>query len=377
MARARRGRGEGGVGELPGGLWYAELSLGFDGAGKRIRKRVYGGTKQAVLTALREIQDRAAKGGIPAAGSMTVARLLDSWLAAMKPAWSAGTFASHAQHVRNHLSPMIGGVRLAQLHSLHVQTLMENLEGKGVSASMRRHVAVTLRAALAFSVRMKLSLVNVALPVPLPAKSKHNSVGLTPEQVGAILSAAEGDRLFSLYVLAVDSGLRQGELLALQWNDLDLEKGTVRVCKSLEEVGGSLNLKQPKTKSASRTVAMSDTTVRALKDHRKAMLAEGHCNPTAPVFCGSRRGQWLRKSDLFRHSFRPILDRAGVKCRFHDLRHASATLLLASGIDVKTVQSRLGHSSATVTLDIYCHAIDRGQQQAAAMMNGILASGKG
>ncbi|MBA4066424.1 MAG: hypothetical protein C0501_22465 [Isosphaera sp.] len=103
------------------------------------------------------------------------------------------------------------------------------------------------------------------------------------------------------------------------------------------------------------------------------MLAEGRCTPDTPVFCGSRRGQWLRKSDVYRHSFAPILKRAGLKFRFHDLRHASASLLLASGVDVKTVQSRLGHSAAAVTLDIYAHAIDRGQQTAADAMQGILA----
>jgi integrase len=104
------------------------------------------------------------------------------------------------------------------------------------------------------------------------------------------------------------------------------------------------------------------------------MLGEGHCTPETPVFCGSRRGQWLRKSDVFRHSFAPILKRAKLKFRFHDLRHASASLLLADGVDVKTVQSRLGHSAAAVTMDIYAHALDRGQQTAADKMQTLLTA---
>ena len=139
--------------------------------------------------------------------------------------------------------------------------------------------------------------------------------------------------------------------------DIDTERGTVRVNKSLEEVGGNLAIKAPKTPSSIRTVKLSTTTMNALEEHRRAMLAEGHCTPDAPVFCGPRSGTWLRKSDVFRHSFAPILKRASLKFRFHDLRHASATLLLADGVDIKTVQSRLGHSAAAVTLDVYAAAI--------------------
>ena len=174
-----------------------------------------------------------------------------------------------------------------------------------------------------------------------------------------------------MYLLAIDAGLRQGELLGLNWKDLDLDRGTVRVNKALEEVGGQLRIKSPKTKSSKRTVKLSRATAEALEEHRKAMLAEGHCTPDAPVFCGSRRGQWLRKSDVFRHSFTPILAKAGLKFRFHDLRHASASLLLADGVDVKTVQSRLGHSAAAITMDIYAHALDRGQQTAADKMQAL------
>jgi integrase len=168
--------------------------------------------------------------------------------------------------------------------------------------------------------------------------------------------------------------LRQGELLGLYWQDIDLSRGTVRVNWTLEEVKGELKLKEPKTKSSERTVVLSPMSVEALATHRKAMLGEGHCTPETHVFCGSRRGQWLRKSDVYRLSFSPILKRAGLKFRFHDLRHASASLLLADGCDVKTVQARLGRSAAAITMDISAHAIDRGQQVAASKMQGILTT---
>jgi integrase len=371
MPRKRRGRGEGGIGRQ-GDRWFAEVSLGFDGAGKRLRKRVYGTSKQAVQESLRLLQQQADRGGIPDAGSMTVGQTFDRWLAAMRPAWSPGTHQAHDQHVRNHIKGRLGSMRLAKLTALHVQDVAARMEAGGVSASMRRHVLVTLRAGLQWAVRMRLIPDNPSAPIELPRKQAYRSAGLTPAQVATFLKAAVGDRFFALYLLAVDSGLRQGELLALTWTDVDFARGTVTVTKSLEEVGGTLRVKEPKSAAAIRAVAISSSALGALTEHRRAMLAEGHCTPETPVFCGTRRGQHLRKSDLYRLSFAPILVRANLKFRFHDLRHSSASLLLADGTDIKTVQSRLGHSAAAITLDVYAHAIDRGQQVAADKMDAIL-----
>jgi integrase len=371
MAKSRRGRGEGVISQC-NGRWYAEISLGFDGEGKRVRRRVYADSKREAQDELRKLQDLSSKGRVPQAGTMTVGELLDFWLSAMRPTWAAGTHESHDQHVRNHIRPALGGVRLTLLYALHVQNLMTAMEKNEVSAAMRRHVLVTLRAALSYAVKMNFTAVNAAAFVPLPARPRHQSEGISPERVAAFLEAAKGDRLYAMYLVGIDRGLRQGELLGLYWRDIDLTRGTVRVTKALEEVRGELKLKEPKTKSSIRTVVLSPMTLEALGEHRTAMLGAGHCTPDTPVFCGSRRGQWLRKSDVYRLSFSPILKRAGLKFRFHDLRHASASLLLAGGVDVKTVQSRLGHSAAAITMDIYAHAIDRGQQTAADKMQDIL-----
>jgi integrase len=370
MSRKQRGRGEGCIGQQ-GARWFAFISLGYDGNGKRVRKRVYADSKKEAQEELRKMQDEAARGGVTRSGTMTIGELLGSWLEAMKPAWATGTHASHDQHVRNHLRPRLGGVRLSLVTPLHVQRLMAAMEVDEVSAAMRRHVAVTLRAALGWGVKMKLLSTNPALAVSLPSKPRHQSEGLTPQQIGTFLEAAAGYRLYAMYLVAIDAGLRQGELLALTWKDIDAERGTVRVNKALEEVGGNLAIKAPKTPSSIRMVKLSSATTDALAEHRRAMLAEGHCTADSPVFCGPRSGGWLRKSDIFRHSFAPILKRAGLKFRFHDLRHASASLLLSGGVDVKTVQARLGHSAAAITMDVYAHALDRGQQTAADMMQGL------
>jgi integrase len=371
MARARRGRGEGGICQMPSGRWFSEISLGFDGNGKRRRKRIYGDTKADVQAELRKVQEQAGQGRVPNAGSLTVGQVMDRWLEANKPAWAAATHESHSQLNRNHIKPRLGGVRLSLLTALHVQDAMSGFEKDGMSAANRRHVLVTLRGGLGWADEMGLIGSNPAARVPLPQKPAHRSHGLTFDQIGDFLLAAKADRLYPLYVLAVDSGARQGELLGLEWRDVDFNRSAIAIRQSLEEVKGHLRLKPPKTKAGVRTIAISPTALDALQAHRKAMLAEGHCRPDAPVFCGPRQGLHLRKSDIFRRSFAPILNRAKLRFRFHELRHASASLLLADGQDVKTVQARLGHSAAAVTMDIYAHAIDRGQGQAAGRMDSI------
>jgi integrase len=119
---------------------------------------------------------------------------------------------------------------------------------------------------------------------------------------------------------------------------------------------------------------LSAFTLNVLQEHRKAMLAEGNYGPDKPIFCGVRSKTWLRKSDVYRHSFLPILRRAGLSFRFHDLRHACASFLLMAGENYKTVQERLGHSTATMTLNTYSHALEGAQAQAAAKLNNILAN---
>jgi integrase len=120
---------------------------------------------------------------------------------------------------------------------------------------------------------------NPATPVPLAAKPKHQSEGTTPEQVAAFVAAAAGDRLYAMYLLAIDGGLRQGELFGLTWKDVDLDRGTVRVNKSLEEVKGELKLKAPKTAASIRTVKLSATTTAALGEHRKASWRRDTARP--------------------------------------------------------------------------------------------------
>jgi integrase len=370
--RKRRGRGEGAIYRRGDGLWCASVSLGYGENGRPRRKVVYGRSKAEVQDKLRQLQNQAAAGQLSDAGALTVQQILHQWLEAARPSIAKGTWATYRQHVRDLLVPKLGAVRLAKLNSLHVEGLYRTLADDGHGTARQRCAGVTLRAALSWAVRHRLVPDNPVKRVKMPVHARREIKPLEPEQIAAFLQAARPDRLYALYPLALDSGCRQGELLGLIWTDLDWDHAELTISRSLEEVGGELALKEPKTAKSRRTVALSAFTVAALQEHRKAMLAEGSYGPDKPIFCGVRNKTWLRKSDVFRHSFAPILKRAKLTFRFHDLRHACATLLLATGTDVKTVQERLGHSTATMTLNTYSHVMAGAQSQAAAKLNAIL-----
>ena len=170
--------------------------------------------------------------------------------------------------------------------------------------------------------------------------------------------------------LAITTGLRQGELLGLQWDDVDFDGAALHVRHTLHELNGRLWIGEPKTRRARRQVDLPTIAIAALQDHQERMLIEGH--PHGLVFRDTRRGP-LRKSNLVRRSFLPLLKRAGLPAiRFHDLRHTAATLLLAQGVHPKIVQERLGHSQISLTLDTYSHVLPGMGREAASKLDALL-----
>jgi integrase len=366
-ARKRRGRGEGGIRYREDkGLWVAEVRTG---AGQK-RRTVYGRTKQAVQEKLRGLHNEIAAGVSPDATKLTVGQWLARWLELIKPTVEPNTFAPYERHVRLHIKPYIGGLRLAKLSKAQIRGWYGSLAEKGMSAALQRKVGTTLTMALNHAVNDDLLPGNPATKVRKPKAQKPEMVPLDPTQVASFLKAARADRLYALYLTALDSGARPGELFALQWPDIDLEGRCLTITKSLEDLNGALRIKAPKTARGRRRVDLSADTAAALVEHRKTMLAEGHI--AGPVFCDTQGGH-LRISNVRRDSFLPILERAGLPgIRLYDLRHTCATLLLLAGVAAKVVSERLGHSSITLTLDTYSHVLPTMQRRAADLMGQIL-----
>jgi integrase len=372
MARKRRGRGEGSISQRPDGLWHARISLGYDENGKRKRRHIYGKTKQEVQEKLRKLQTDALLGHLTDPTKLTVAEYLKGWLEnTAKLKTSPTTYQRYEQLVRLHISPHIGGVRLERLAPIHVNNLMGELERAGHSAWTRKMAGTLLHNALRHAVRLRLIPHNPSADVPRARPGEREMHTLTEDQVKAFLRAASGKRLYALFALALGSGMRQGELLGLDWSDIDFERGTVTVRRSLAQVKGQFILKEPKSKASRRTIKLPRFALDTLRDHRQAMVKEG--NGSSPVFC-TRTGHFIGKSNLIRQVFRPILKGANdeltkaaeekgdeakplPEIRFHDLRHTHASILLAHGESIKAVSHRLGHSSVELTLRVYVHLL--------------------
>jgi integrase len=341
------------------------------GDGKR--RTVTANTKTELLLKLRKLQGQK-QAGIDG-GNIKVADYLDRWLKASVEGTVAVTTADrYEQVVRLHLVPRIGEVRLDKLTPLHLESLYADLARDGLAAGTRRKIAEVIVNALNHAVGLKLIPSSPAAGVKRPKMEQQEISILDDVQVRALLAEARGVRLGAFFALAVYSGLREGELLALQWSDIDLERRTVRVERTLAQVKGAFLVKEPKTKRSRRTVTVPQAVLDLLLEHKKAMLAEG--NVSASVFC-TRTGGYIARSNLIHQVFQPLLKRAGLSgVRIHDLRHTHASHLLANGVPLKDVSLRLGHSSEALTLKVYAHLLpSSGQELQTKLERLYLANG--
>jgi integrase len=372
MAEARRGWGEGSIFQRKDGRWVCSLSLGYDADGKRVRKTVYGKTKAEVQGKLNKLKEDPTTGLSPDMEKLTVAIFLTRWLEdTAKPTVRRTTYACYESTTRLHVVPEIGHLRLSSLTPMHLQNLYARKLDEGLSPRSVQIIHAVLHRALKQAHRWGMASQNTAAAVDRPRAPKKQMHYLTPDEVSRFWQVASNDRLSALYVLAVTTGMRQGELLGLQWADVDLTQALLTVRRTLTNINGAISVGEPKSAAGSRHIALSMIAVRALEGHREKMAAEGlDCSPW--VFCDTAGGP-IHRQNLVRRSFKPLLKKAGVcDIRFHDLRHTAATLLLFQGVHPKVVQEILGHSQISVTLDTYSHVLPALHRDAADKLDQLL-----
>jgi integrase len=295
-------------------------------------------------------------------GDMPVKVALDFWMSSLKPSVEWYSCRRIEIVVEGHIKPFLGDHRLDKLTPYLIADWYTRMTGAGVTGSSQRRAGQVLRQALGQAVRFKLLQENVAKLIPLPKVRRRDINPLSPTQARFFLDLASTDRWFALYQLALDSGARQGELLALTW--ADLQPPYLSVTKNLTEVGvRKWGIKDTKTRAGRRRVCLTPQTVELLESGRK----EGH-RPMWEV----RGGAFLTRQNLYQYSFRPLVARSGLDIKFHDLRHSCATLLLSSGVNLKVVSERLGHSNSRITLETYCHVLPGDQERAAKTLESIL-----
>jgi integrase len=289
------------------------------------------------------------------------------------------TYQGYERIVRLHIKPTLGRVKLQNLTPTHLRGLYRERLEAGLAPRMVQLIHTTLHKALKEAAADGLVPRNVAGLVRAPRPAGQETNPLTPEQARALLKTASSERLAALYVLAVTTGMRQGELLGLKWEDIDLNAGTLRVRRTLSTaIGGGFGFSPPKTAKGRRNIRLPESALSSLRNHREAQLEKrdgitGLWEDHGLVFT-THVGTPISRQDLITRSFKPLLQRAGLpNIRFHDLRHTCATLLLCRGVHAKLVQELLGHATISVTLDTYSHVLPSMGDHTATAMDDMLS----
>jgi integrase len=381
---ARRAAGEGSVHKRKQGGWQGSVTIPTAG-GSRRRKTVYGTTQREVLAKLAELR-RTINAGLPVPSGrpLTLGAYLDAWLRDTLPgSVRPSTAASYTSLTRQHIIPALGHHRLDRLTAIHIRAFLRAKStetsvrtGRPLSPRTLQYLHAVLRLALEQARRDDLVARNVAGLVAGPRLERTEVHPVTPDEVAQLLAAATTDRLAPLWLLVTALGLRRGEALALRWDDIDLDRGHLRVRATLQRLDGHLiRAEMPKTQSSRRTLPLPTVVVDALRTHRALQLQERLAAPVwqdETLVFTTGIGTPLEPRNVLR-SFQNLCDRAGLRrLRIHDLRHAAASFLLLQGVDMRVVMGTLGHSRLATTSDLYTHLLEPVQRQAADRMDELL-----
>jgi integrase len=366
----KRGNGEGTVRKRPSGKWEARY-YGSDGRQHSITMP----TQSAAIAALRAAHEASAAQLPPPDHTLTVSGWLDEWLdTSVRPRLKPRTVASYENTCDLYIRPAIGRIQLSRLGPRDIARMLASLTARGdLSPTTVRYAFVILKIALARAVKTGRVARNVALLVDAPAKARHELRPLTLEEIGAFQAAIAGHKFEALFLMAIGTGAREGEILGLTWENVDLDAGTFTVRHTLDRT--SRTLAEPKTERSRRDLTLPLPVTAALRRHRSRQDAE---RATARI--------WGNKGFVFAsavggpidagrvtRALHTVLDKAGIRQqRFHDLRHAYATLQLEAGADLFQVSRALGHANIGTTSDIYGHFTQAMSQEMADRMTGIL-----
>jgi len=367
----RRGNGEGTLYRRSDGRWGATVTLDDGG-----RKTYYGHSRMQVQDRLKELARQRDQGLLIASADQLTGDFLARWLEdTVRNSVRPKTYDSYELNVRR-LQPLIGSVRLGSLSPAHVQGAYGALLRRGLSARSVHHAHAVLHRALKQAVLWNMIARNPTDAASRPRPVRTEMKTLSEDEVRRLFETTEDDRMHALWVLLVTTGLRLGEALGLRWDDLDPESGRLAVRRALQrQRGNGLVFVEPKTGKSRRTVHLAAGTLRVLSEHRQRQREARLLNGPAwqegnLVFC-TDIGRPLEGGQVS-WRFHKALGLAGLpRIRLHDLRHTAATILLTRGVHPKVVQEMLGHSTVTLTLDVYSHVVPALHAEAAAQMDAV------
>lgn len=383
--------GNGGMVERTPGHWELTVNLGRDPlTGKRRRHRLtLKGNRTTAKRALRDALQQRDTGFAVLPDKLTVGEWLPRWLARHNAEGhiSGKTLERYSGIVTKHLIPSLGSLRLQALRPDHINDIKARwLSGKQSTAdgplsgsSVHKHLVV-LRQALADATKAGILTRNPADVVTAPSvKVRSERRALTAEEITNLLAAAGGTSYDVPIRFTLATGLREGELLGLRWGDVDLEAGSIQVSRTASYIGGKVVFGAPKSDRSRRTVELSAATVQMLRAHRAAQVE--HRLRLGPVwrehglvFPSPSGTPWLART--FYSGYRKVLTTTTIDnistVNWHGLRHSAATQWIHHGVDIFSVSRRLGHTSASFTMDVYGHLLKGQQRHAAEALDYLL-----
>ena len=378
--KKQNANGEGSIRQRKDGRYEARVTTGLDPrTGKPVRRSIYGRTKKEVRQQMTAIIHELDNGTYQEPDSVTLAAWLDEWLTTFcKNKVKPLSYQAYEGLIRNHIVPAIGRMKLQDVRSIHVQRLYNKMSDDGFSAKTIKNVAIVLHRSVDVARKQALISANPAEGAEPPKVKRPEISPLSDEDIPRFLTAIDGSPLRNAYALCLFAGLREGECLGLSWKQVDFRQGKITVSQQLQQnkTNGCTYYISDTTKNGkSRTIkppAIAFDYLRAEREKQEENIRQAGPlwdNPDDLVFTNELGRH--RSFAAFYKNFKKIA--AGIgrpDARPHDLRHTAATVAIASGADIKSVQELMGHATSSFTLDVYAHASDRMLSDTADRMQG-------
>lgn len=380
----KRGNNEGSIRQRPDGRWEARVTIGTNpGTGKPERRSIYGKTQAEVRKQMTQILNALDTGTYQRPDKTTVSKWMEEWIDTfcankVKPL----TLASYRGIIKNHINPRIGSLELQSVRGLHIQRLYNDMTEKGSSGKTVKNVGAILHKAFTVAIKQGILQSNPCDGAELPKVEKHEITPLADDEIPAFLNALNDEPMGNAYALCLLAGLREGECLGLSWAQVDFKRKRITISQQLqkEKKKGAQYYIAPTTKSGKPRVieppAIAFEYLRAEQTHQlENRLKAGNewTNPHNLVFT-NEIGEHYRIFTFYSRFKRIAASIGRPDARPHDLRHTAATVAIASGADIKSVQDMLGHATASFTLNVYAHTSEQMMKDTASRVQGYYDS---
>lgn len=374
----RAAQGSGTIRQRADGRWEARYTVGRDpGTGKQVQRSVYGSTQKEVRKKLAQAVAALDGGVYQAPNRITVAAWFAEWLSTfcadkVKPL----TYQSYTGIIKNHIVPAIGAVELQAVKGSHIQRLYNSMTKRGLSGKTVKNVSAILHKAFSVALKQGLIPANPCGAAELPKVGRHEITPLTDEEIPLFLAAIESSPMKNAYALCLFAGLREGECLGLSWPQVDFQRGRITINQQLQKAkskGGGYYIAVSTKSGRPRTIELPPVAVECLRAERirqmenRLKAGAAWSNPDDLIFT-DEAGKHYAFSTFYKHFKRIAASIGRPDARPHDLRHTAATVAIASGADVKSVQDMLGHATASFTLNVYAHTSEQMMKDTAVRM---------